>query len=368
MNSKILLSFFLGLTLFLTPSIQIVEGQETLPEFEEVPIMSEEFYTGKVIRVSSIPEGAGDMLELEVRLDRGEENGTTVTLEYQPQGVDSVSNIETGQRVIVSKIAQDDVYSFVDLYRFPSVIWLFVIFFVIVIAVAGWQGVRSIVSLSLSILILIGFILRTIAQGSPALITGLIGIIVIACVTLYLSHRFNKRTTIALISTIITILIATLLALFFAWLTHLTGTGTEEAVFLQLDPVNSINLLDLLLAGIIIGTLGVLDDITTAQAATVDELIKANPNLSRRELYKRGMSVGKEHIASLVNTLFLAYAGVSLPLLFLFFTNNATPFWVALSSEFLTEEIVRTLVGSIALVSAVPITTILAAKFLVKKA
>ena len=118
------------------------------------------------------------------------------------------------------------------------------------------------------------------------------------------------------------------------------------------------------MAGIIIGVLGVLDDITTAQAAVVDELLKANPKLGVGELYRRALSVGREHIASLVNTLVLAYAGASLPLLLLFTANKEYGFWVIANGEFLAEEIIRTLVGSSTLVLAVPITTILAAWWL----
>ena len=123
------------------------------------------------------------------------------------------------------------------------------------------------------------------------------------------------------------------------------------------------NLRGLLLGGIILGALGVLDDITTGQAAAVDELRRANPAFPVRELYRRGLSVGTEHITSLVNTLFLAYAGASLPLFILFTIYDEAPLWVTLNSEFIAEELVRTLVGSVALILAVPITTILASFF-----
>ncbi|HYC80108.1 MAG TPA: YibE/F family protein, partial [Candidatus Binatia bacterium] len=125
-----------------------------------------------------------------------------------------------------------------------------------------------------------------------------------------------------------------------------------------------LNLRGLLLGGIILGVLGVLDDITTAQSAAVYEIRRANPALPFKELYSRGLSIGREHISSLVNTLFLAYAGASLPL-FLFFTagDHPQPFWVTLNSEFIAEELIRTLVGSVALMLAVPITTFLAAYY-----
>lgn len=129
----------------------------------------------------------------------------------------------------------------------------------------------------------------------------------------------------------------------------------------------SINLKGLLLGGIVIGALGVLDDITTGQTAVINELISANKKLNKTELFKRGLVVGREHIASLVNTLFLAYASVSLPLLLLFSQSSDTPLWVAVNSEFIAEEIVRTLVGSSTLILAVPISTFMAVNFLTRK-
>jgi uncharacterized membrane protein len=134
-------------------------------------------------------------------------------------------------------------------------------------------------------------------------------------------------------------------------------------MFLQFGQLQQVNLRGLLLGGIIIGCLGVLDDITTAQTAAIDEIGKANPKMTFKELHRAGISVGREHIASLINTLALAYVGASLPLLLLFTVQEESPFWVVLNSEFLAEEIIRTLVGSSTLLFAVPITTWLAAYF-----
>ena len=145
-------------------------------------------------------------------------------------------------------------------------------------------------------------------------------------------------------------------------LASIFGMGTEESVLLQFGPLENIDLRGLLLGGIVIGALGVLDDITTAQTAVVDELRRANPRMTFRQLYAAGISVGREHIASLINTLALAYVGASLPLLMLFTINDAMPLWVTLNSEFIAEEIVRTLVGSSALLIAVPISTWCAAQ------
>jgi len=169
-----------------------------------------------------------------------------------------------------------------------------------------------------------------------------------------------------MLSTLITLGISIGLATFFVNISRLLGQGSEDAMFLANSSLGEINLQGLLLAGIIIGTLGVLDDITTAQTSVVGELRLANPTLSKHELHKRALVVGKEHISSLVNTLVLAYAGASLPLFLLFSAYPDTPFWYSLNSQFISEEVVRTLVGSTALILAVPISTYIAAHFLSK--
>nr|MBP9819944.1 YibE/F family protein [Candidatus Woesebacteria bacterium] len=142
---------------------------------------------------------------------------------------------------------------------------------------------------------------------------------------------------------------------------QLVGLGSEEAYFLQFGPTAQINLQGLLLAGILLGALGVLDDIVVSQVSVVHELKAVSPGLSFEELYQRGLEVGRDHVASLVNTLVLAYAGANLPLFLLFYLNTQSPFWVTLNSDIIAEEVLRTLVGSVALVTAVPVATALAA-------
>ena len=204
-----------------------------------------------------------------------------------------------------------------------------------------------------------------IVNGSNPIIVFIVGGFLITFFSIYLGHGFNRRTSIAVLSTIITLVISIILSILAVNWAQLFGLGSEEAFLLQVGDLSGINLKGLLLGGMIIGILGVLDDITTAQSAAVEEIYRANPKLNKKELLKRGLSVGHEHIISLVNTLVLAYAGVSFPLLLLF-SQSYTPTWVLLNSENIVEEIVRTLVGSSALVIAVPITTYLAVIFFSK--
>jgi uncharacterized membrane protein len=176
---------------------------------------------------------------------------------------------------------------------------------------------------------------------------------------LYLTHGFNDATTVALLGTLASLLLTALLGWVFVELTHLTGFADEEAAYLRATS-GTIDVRGLLLAGIVIGSLGVLDDVTVTQVSAVDQIRRADPTLPWRQLHLRGLSVGRDHVASAVNTLVLAYAGTSLPMLLLF-TQTGRPIRDVLTGEVVAAEIVRTLVGSIGLVASVPLTTWLAA-------
>jgi len=197
-----------------------------------------------------------------------------------------------------------------------------------------------------------------LAGGNPIQI-AIIGSLFIIPLTFYLSHGFNKKTTVAIIGTLIALVITGILANVFVEISKLTGFASENAAFLQVARGGTVNIRGLLLAGIIIGVLGVLDDITVSQSAVIFQLKKANPKLKQFDLYKKAMDVGQDHISSMVNTLILVYTGAAMPLLLLFI-NNPHPFSEVINYEIVADEIVRTLVGSIGLILAVPITTIIA--------
>lgn len=296
------------------------------------------------------------------------ENGQTVEAKYiLPLGVDESNLLKTGERVVVAQLPQDEATFIVtDRYRLTPVIAIMVLFFLIIVAFAGLRGLTALIGLSFSLFLILYVIVPQIAGGADPVLISLMGSFVIGGISLYLAHGFSKRTTIALASTFMTLVLAIIAAISFVSISKLLGLGSEETLELQYSPLTHVNLRGLLLAGIIIGALGVLDDITTAQTAAVDEIHKANPKLDFQEVYQRGMSVGKEHITSLVNTLALAYAGASLPTLLLF-TVYPQPIWVTLNSELIVEEVIRTVVGSVSLALAVPITTFLAAAYFTRK-
>lgn len=306
-----------------------------------------------------------------VRILDGEFRDTVVNITFMPaNGPQDITALTKGETVILGKTsAEDGKVEFViyDKYRLTPIIFIAVAFFVLVIIFGSRKGFFSIFGLLVSILVLIFFILPQIIAGHNPLLISMLGAAMIAVTSLYLAHGFQKRTTIALISTLITLGISFLLTIMFVSFAKLSGAGSEDAISLQLDPSMAINLRGLLLGGIIIGVLGVLDDVTTAQVAAVEEIHKANERLSFRDLYSRGISVGREHIASLVNTLVLAYAGASFPLLLLFTMNKEIPLWVTINGEMMAEELIRTLVGSTTLIFAVPISTFLAVYFFKRK-
>lgn len=252
-------------------------------------------------------------------------------------------------------------YQIADYDRGQAIFLLFIIFVVLVLLVSSWHGFKSLLSMLVSFLVIFLFILPNIYHGAnPYLIVSL-GIIFIIPTTFYLSHGLNRKTTSAIIGTIISLFSAILLSLIFINLAKLSGASSEESGFLLSLKPGLFNFKSLLLSGIIVGVLGVIDDITISQSAVVAQLKLSNPK--NKKIFSQAMSIGKDHISSMINTLVLVYAGASLPLLLLF-TDSHLPFGQLISFEPIAEEIIRTLIGSIALIIAVPITTLIATKII----
>ena len=318
---------------------------------EEAP-PQEEFFEG---RIETILEESENYQKLEILLTNGSREDGKIEIEVggEFQKVGQV-RYKVGDKVVVSSFGY-----ITDFVRRKPLIVLFAFFALLVLAIGKLWGLSSLLGMGLSFLVIFKIILPQILAGHDPVLVTILGSLLIIPVTFHLSHGFNKKTGIAIAGTLISLVIAGILSKIFVELTHLTGYASEEAGFLQLMKGQAVNVKGLLLAGIIIGVLGVLDDITVAQAAVVEQLRKADPNLKPGEIFNRAMSVGQDHIASMVNTLVLVYTGASLPLLLLF-VNNPHPLTEIVNYEMIAEEIVRTLVGSIALILAVPITTFLA--------
>lgn len=254
---------------------------------------------------------------------------------------------------------------FADFVRINSILWLTAIFAVMILVISRWKGLRSLVSMALSLMIIIGYIIPNILAGSDPLWVSISGSIVLLAVTLYLTYGWNLKTHAAVLSMALVLLLTGALAGLFVVVTRLTGSGDENALFLLQMLNTQLNLRGLLLGGMIIGALGVLDDLVTTQASAVFELHHANPSLGFGPLFQSAMRIGQDHVAATVNTLVLAYAGASLPML-LMFTLGRGNFATLINFQFVAEEIVRTLVGSLGLIAAVPLTTTIAIYFVLR--
>ncbi|HET8661453.1 MAG TPA: YibE/F family protein, partial [Micromonosporaceae bacterium] len=213
--------------------------------------------------------------------------------------------------------------------------------------------------LAVTFSVLLLFIVPAILNGQAPLLVAIVGSAVIMLSVLFLTHGFTLTTAIAVLGTLASLTVTGVLSAVSTWATRLTGVASEEASFLNVA-FQDVNMQGLLLAGILIGSLGVLDDVCVTQAATVTELARANPDLTYGQTYQAATRIGRAHIASVINTIILAYAGASLPLLILLAAGDQ-PVGELLTSQFLAEEIVRSAVGTIGLITAVPITTALAA-------
>jgi uncharacterized membrane protein len=303
-----------------------------------------------------------------VELSEGTEAGETFTFDYS--SAPRARSIAEGDEVIVGKGAEPQgepvpgepaasPYFFMDFDRRIPLLVLGVLFSIVVIALSRWRGLAALAGLGVSLIVLVKFVLPAILEGSEPLAVAVVGGATIMFLALYLAHGLSAATTTAVLGTVASLFLTATLALVFVEISAFTGLGSEEAAFLQISQ-QQVNLEGLLLASIIIGTLGVLDDVTVTQASAVWELQRANPGYGLRNLFKAGIRIGRDHIASTVNTLVLAYAGASLPLLILFSVSDRALGQVV-NTEVVAEEVVRTLVGSIGLVASVPITTGLAA-------
>jgi uncharacterized membrane protein len=278
-------------------------------------------------------------------------------------------DLKKGQEFYMTHIIDPDdgidAYNVTDPYRLPTVFAWVGFFVLITIFFGGWQGIRGLASLALSIGAIVYILLPGILAGySPILLSMGIcsGIVLVGS---YVTHGFTKTTTAAVAGMIVTILLTGALAYAAVHTTQLSGYTNEDAAYLNLQTQGTIDFVGLLLGGIMIGLLGILYDAAIGQAVAIEELAMAAEHYSRPRIFKRAMRIGREHIGALINTLAIAYVGASLPLLLLLHFSNL-PLAVDLNQEIFSTEIIRTVIGSIGLILAVPITTLIATFVLVK--
>jgi uncharacterized membrane protein len=289
--------------------------------------------------------------------------GQELTVEYGSLVFTNESRLfREGDRVLVERtrtLEGEDVFHITDYVRTSPLFWLTALFVAATLLLSGWKGLRSLLGMGVSLVVILFFIVPQILDGRNPVIVAILGSVVMMGISLYLVYGWNSKTHVAVAGLLLSLIVTGLLAAWAVNWTRLSGFGAEEAGFLQVAGVQ-LDTRGLLLAGIIIGTLGALDDIAIGQSSTIFELRKANPDLTTLELFRHGMSVGRDHIAAMVNTLLLAYVGAALPLV-LMFSVFAESVGVTINREIIAEEIVRTLVGSLGLLAGMPLTSVIAA-------
>lgn len=356
---RIFLPFLLVVFLWASPIFAQNNSSDEIFEAEVIEIVNfgQESYDGELM----------DFQELKIRITKGFEEGEEKILKntavqgdlyqvlYQKYAVGDKLRVYS-----INRIDGENIYSIMGKTKRPGLVTLTVIFLIVVLVVGRIWGALSVLGMGVSFLVIFKMIIPMIINGINPVFSAFLGSLIIIPITFYISHGFNTKTHVGVVSTTIALLFTGMMAVYFVGAVNLTGYASEEAGFLHVERQGSIDITGLLIAGIIIGTLGILDDVTIGQASVVQQLYLANKKMSIWKLFKQGMKVGQDHVSSMVNTLVLVYAGSSLPLLLLFFDANKSVSDI-FEFELIAEEVVRMLVGSIGLVLVAPLATLMAA-------
>ncbi len=353
------LKSFVGVWLFLCLSFFVspVQAQEVHQEFQET-------VKAEVIEITAQYErdimGTGattTVQEMRIQIKGGLREGEVVRLD------NDLVVLEEGDKIFVNRLQSIDgaeYYVFKDVERRLPLLILVGIFVLLVIWLSGMQGVRAVLSLGLSIGSIIFLLIPALLAGYSPALTSLVIAGLILSVTLFFTHGFKPRVFITFLGTFGAVFATCVIAWIWVEWMRFTGFSDDSSVYLNFATGGTIDLTGLLLGGIIIGLLGVLDDVSITQASVVQELKGANPQFGFKDLYQRALRVGRDHVGSLVNTLALAYAGASLPMLLLFAYSDSSMIMLV-NQEVLAAEVLRIVVGSIGLILAVPFTTAMAA-------
>lgn len=298
--------------------------------------------------------------ELKVEILDGSQEGQIINFESDFPGIKEGTRINLNY---FKDVEGTDRYIVLNVSRLNSVIALIVLFVLAVILLSGWQGVRAVLSLFASFYVLIAILVPGILGGWNPLWASVILATGILFVAIFFTHGTNKESAVAFVGTFLSIIFTSFLAIFATSITNLTGYTDDISTYLNFNTQGQLDFVALLLGAMIIGIIGVLDDIAVTQAAVVTEIFNSNANLSRKEVFKKAMRVGREHVSALVNTIVFAYVGAAFPLILLFSVYEYNLDRVV-SLELVATEIVRSVVGSIGLILTVPVVTFLAVWFL----
>lgn len=337
------------------------------------PVYEETVFKAEVIEASALGERVVEGTDLKeevqtvtVQIVEGSRKGEEFTLENGTS-----IKLRKGEKVYLHRTPgfeeSPEQWAVGEPDRSPVLIALLILFVLVTVLVAGIPGLRSLLALAASFALIIFALVPALTSGLPPVATAVgLGVLILAT-SMFITHGFGKETWVALLGSVGALALAAVLAEVSVSLAKLSGFASDEAVFLNFATDGALDLPGLLLAGILVGIIGILNDVSVSQVHTVAELHKANPSLSRSDIWRRAMKVGREHMGAVVNTLPLAYAGVSLPLLLLFSQSDA-PFSFIVNREIFSAEVVRALSGSIGLMVSGIVATALAVLALVPRA
>lgn len=357
-------------------------GEPPVRDAQGTIVVSDAIEPAEVISVAqaSCPvEGRPGCVRAEIRLEQGADAGRSSFL-FLP-GDEAAPRLSPGDRIRVTRNVEgfgdpatatpqstldgaldpsQAPFGFVDFRRSTPMWILAVAFLVLVLALGRRVGALSLLGLAIGLAVVVAFVVPAILRGEPPFWVGLVGAFAVMFATIVVVYGVGAKALASLLGTAAALVLTAALAVVFTEAAHLTGTASEDATLLNGAGGEVLSLQGLVLCGMVIGALGVLNDVTVSQASTVLALRRADPAQGVRALYRGGMEVGRDHLGATVNTLAFAYAGASLPLLLIFESQDITA-GDALGRETVATEVVAALVGSLGLVAAVPLTTLLAA-------
>jgi uncharacterized membrane protein len=341
-------------------SVNNVFAQEAYDEYQST-------WKGRVVEVLSTEsveiegtETKEKLQSIRVEILDGPRAGEEIVIE------DDYLKLEKGDRLFFDyflTLEGREFFQVKDIYRMHTLIVFIALFIFVVIIFGGFQGMRSLMALAGSFFALFYVLMPGLLAGWSPVLSSILVAGIILFVAIFFTHGFNRESAVSYFGTMFAVALTGVLAYLAVDLNNLSGFATEESVYLNFNTQGVLDFKGLLLGAIIIGVLGVLDDIAVTQSAVVTELFNANPNLTRREVYKRAIRIGREHVSALVNTLVLAYTGSALPVLLYFYASPST-ILMSVNSEIFATEIIRAIVGSIGLILTVPVVTFLAVIYL----
>ncbi len=283
-------------------------------------------------------------------------------MENKSGKMQTVIKAEKDDKILIqcTKINEEENCSVIDKERKTCLWFLFILFLIVIYLVSKWYGIRAVIGLAFTALVILKFLVPQIANGADPVMISILSIALFIIPTMLFTHGLKVKTYVAILGVIFSVIIVAILAKITINWSGLIGLASEESLYINLYADKQINLVQLLLAGIILGAVGVMNDIALTQSSIVDQFKKSHPDANWKEIFKKSMIVGNDHISSVINTLFLAYMGVSLPLILLIQQQNIA-FGIAIQREFIATEVIRILTSTIGLVLTVPLTTFVAA-------